>query len=278
MTTAQKIIKYLAISLAVFIIVSILSGIYYGVSTFSNFFDSGKIDSSLEKLTEFKIENNNISSLEIDVNAIKLTIKNGDYFNIRTNSKYIYYKQNKDELIVKEKKHSLFTKTDNRELIITIPDAIEFNDIEIDTGSGNVIIDRLSTQELVLNLGAGKVQINDLNVTKDTEIDGGAGEVKILSGTIKNLDLDMGVGKVEINCELLGNNKIDAGIGEIDLDLVGSLDNYKIKATKGIGDIVLNNESIKNDTYYGSGNNNLEIDGGIGKISIKLKEKEKNGF
>lgn len=272
MTTAQKIIKYLAISLAVFIIVSILSGIYYGVSAFSSFFDNDKIDSSLEKLTEFKIENNDISSLEVDVNAVKLTIKTGDSFNIHTNSKYIYYKQNKNDLLIKEEKHSIFSRKNNYELIITIPEEQNFDDVEIDNGSGSVMIDKISTRELVLSLGAGKVEIENLNISEETKIDGGAGEVNIISGTINNLDLDMGVGKVEITSELLGNNKIDAGIGEIDLNLIGDLDNYKIKASKGIGDILLNNESIKNDTYYGSGNNYLEIDGGIGKILINLKK------
>ena len=78
----------------------------------------------------------------------------------------------------------------------------------------------------------------------------------------------MGVGKLTLESSITGHNDIDAGIGELNLNLIGSSSDYKIKVNKGIGTSTLNGETIKNDTYYGEGYNIINIDGGIGTISI----------
>ena len=52
------------------------------------------------------------------------------------------------------------------------------------------------------------------------------------------------------------------------INLIGTEDNYKIKSEKGLGNVTINNEKIKSNTYYGNGTNQIEISGGIGSISI----------
>ena len=43
---------------------------------------------------------------------------------------------------------------------------------------------------------------------------------------------------------------------------------WKIKLDKGLGNATLNNEKMDSTTYYGNGTNLIEVNGGIGSISI----------
>ena len=122
-----------------------------------------------------------------------------------------------------------------------------------------------------MNLGAGKVDINSLNVLSKAKIDGGAGDLSIIKSDIHNLDLDMGVGKLLLESKLTGNNKIDSGVGKMDLTLIGTLDDYQISLDKGIGNASINGVSMVDKNIYGTGLNKIDIDGGIGSIDVNFK-------
>ena len=81
----------------------------------------------------------------------------------------------------------------------------------------------------------------------------------------------MGVGKVTINAKLTGSTDIDAGVGELNINISEKLENYKLKIDKGIGIIRINNEEVSSNTF-GSGINLIEIDGGVGSINIKSED------
>jgi hypothetical protein len=55
------------------------------------------------------------------------------------------------------------------------------------------------------------------------------------------------------------------------IDLLDNIDDYKIKLTKGIGDITINNLKITDNNTFGNGNKNISLTGGIGPISITSK-------
>lgn len=71
----------------------------------------------------------------------------------------------------------------------------------------------------------------------------------------------MGVGKLSLISKLTGNNKIDSGIGEMNLSLIGTLEDYKISLDKGIGKAKINRKTMKDDNIYEIGSNKLDIDG-----------------
>lgn len=197
-----------------------------------------------------------------------LTIKTGANFKIETNNPQIACKQNSNQLVIKEKHKWFSTKNDN-DLIIYIPKEMMFETVEIDTGAGNVTIEKLETKKISFDIGAGEVKMKHLNVTEEAKIDSGAGKVEILSSLIKNLDLDVGVGKFILNAKLSGKNDIDAGVGELDINLTDGIENYTIRANKGIGSISLAGKEVSENIKYGEGDTYIEIEGGIGAIDIK---------
>lgn len=269
MSNAQRVIKYCAIAFAVFLIFSIISALTLGIGIVANIYDD---DSVIENLNMLDI-NKNSSILEIDISASQLVIKDGSSLKAETNNKYIECKQEDNKLTIKEKKHNWFRKNNNSELIIYIPEDFIFDVIAIDTGAGKVDSEKLITKKLYLDLGAGKVDIGNLVVSDKAYIDGGAGEIIIKNGAINDLDLSIGVGRFSLTSILTGDSKIDSGVGEVDLNLIGDNNDYKIKLDKGIGSANLNGNNMNDNTYYGNGSNIIDIDGGVGSIKINYVSK-----
>lgn len=265
MSQTQKVIKYLAIAFAIFLIVSIISGIMFSLSMFTGIFNQDVLD----EMKTFSIENS--KTLKIDVKTVNLSIKIDEQFKIETNNKYIEVNESLDKIAIKENSHSWF-KNNKSQLIIYIPSNYEFDKIDIDSGAGKIDIESLNTKILNLDLGAGNILIDDLTVSNNIDIDGGAGNITISNANINNLDLDMGVGNLSLSSYLTGNSKIDGGVGNIDLNLIGNQDDYKIKIEKGIGKATIDNNSVSNTTY-GNGNNYIDIDCGVGEIVINFENK-----
>lgn len=274
MTTLQKVIKYLALAFAIFIIVNIISCILFGIYTFANLLGLKKTqvvqEENLQEIN-YAIESANTKILKIDLQYTNLKIQKGDTLKVESNTSNITCTQNNNQLIIKEKGHSWFTinEKDASQLVISVPEEMVFNKVNIDAGAGEIYIETLNTNELNFEMGAGKVEIHKLNVNNRAKIDGGAGKIELMSGEIANLDLDMGVGECILNTKLNGNNDIDAGIGKLEIDLTNNIEDYTIKVSKGIGSITIDGKEASNDTVYGTGDTNIKVDGGIGAIIIK---------
>ncbi|MGN0973591.1 MAG: DUF4097 family beta strand repeat-containing protein [Bacilli bacterium] len=276
MSNTQKIIKNLAIALALFLILNIILGIMYGASFLGNLLDSDN-QSIKEKLDNLEIDKNTLL-LDINISSSNITIKTGKNLKIESNNKYINSKQDKNKFYITERKHRLSHHNKNNELIIYVPKDLIFEEVAIESGAGKVKIYNLSSKELNLYLGAGKVKISNLTVLDNASIDGCTGKMIIDSSSIHNLDLDMGVGKLSITSKLSGDNKIDSGVGEIDLSLLGNPDDYTITLDKGLGSTTIDGKNISDDITYGSGSNKLDINGGVGSIKINFLEKNKTSF
>ncbi len=281
MTFWQKVIKYLAIALAIFLIVNIIGailsiiGIIGGIAFFTNTITDVKeeiVQESPEYLKQPEVIADNINiedivKFEIEVKYSNLEIKKGD-FKVESNDTNVKCTQKGNELIVKETGNNWLRNKEGNKVIIYIPENKEFNEIEIDTGAGNIEIESLNTKDLSFSIGAGKVEINNLKVTNEAEIDGGAGKVDILSGEICNLNLDMGIGEFNVCTKLLGNNDIEQGMGKLTIKLTDSQENYTIRTRKGMGSITIDGKEAQNNSIYGNGQNILNIEGGMGAIEI----------
>ena len=282
MTTIQRIIKYCAIACAIFIIVSIVSSILFGLNTFSEILGVTRQERKPEtsnnithsevgknEKVEKEFDNTQIAKLKIDVEYATLTIQQGDKFKVASNTSNIETKQTADQLAIREKNVNLFTTNSPRRIIVTVPRNTILDTIKIEAGAGEIHIEKLECKNMDLDIGAGKTTIQDLNVTQKAKIQGGAGKVEILSGEIANLDLDMGVGTFKLVSSLLGDNKINAGVGKLEIVLKNGIEKYTIKASKGIGSITVDGKEVADGAIYGKGENTIKVEGGIGNITIK---------
>lgn len=267
MTTFQKVIKYLAYALAVFLVVSIIGGILSAVGLFSGLFDG---DNVLEDAKIYTVSDN-ITELDIRINAADFSIKQADAFSVESNLKHLTVKENDGVLTVEETKKFGKTYT-GAMLVLYVPEGTVFEKADIITGAGIVSVDTLSADSLTLELGAGEVRIGSLTANKNADIDGGAGKITIADGSLRNLDLDMGVGQLDLTAVVLGNSEFDLGIGETNITLIGSKNDYTVDAEKGIGNMTVNGESVSDFNISGNGENNIDINGGIGAINLVFAE------
>jgi len=266
MRNVQNLIKYGAIAFAFFLIFGIFYSIVYGIDVVFSIFDDNK-NNHVELL---KIDiNDNIKVLDIDIDKVELEIKNDTDFRIEVvDNDKISYNEVNDKLIIKEVGINFFDK--ECKLVIYVPDDKVFESIFINTAAGSVMIERLSTKNIDLDLGVGSVVVDYLNVKNESDINTGVGEFIVRDGSITNLELDLGVGDVFITTSIVGKSEINSGIGSLNLGLIGKEDEYKIEVDKGIGSIKLNGSELKNDSVYGTGSNYIDIDGGVGEIEINF--------
>lgn len=274
MTTAQKVIKYLAIAFAIFLIITIISTILAALFAMSGILGLKKgIEQTLDtEMITTNFENIDISTLDIELAFTNLTIKSGDAIKVESNNKNISYNQYDNKLKIKEKNKKWFINQEEKNLILYLPQEAEFEKVEIETGAGKINIANINSEKLYVELGAGETEIQNLNISKKCEIDGGAGKLSISDGTIKDLELDMGVGEVNLNANLEGKNEINAGVGQLNIDLQGKKDLYEIQANKGLGSIKIDEKEISNGETFGNGNNYIEVNGGVGNIDIHFKQ------
>ena len=144
------------------------------------------------------------------------------------------------------------------------------NDVNINNGAGEVYIEGINSKSINMDFGAGKVTIDSL-ISDKADIDSGAGKIVINSGSIGKLDFDMGVGEVVISSEIGNDTKIDAGVGNFIFNIFGNKDDYKITVDKGIGNVSVDNTLVNDNSKVGNGSKNIDVNGGIGNISINFK-------
>lgn len=275
MTSGQKIIKYIAIAIAIFLIINIIGIILTIFAGLGIFFNVKEAITNSEKFEEvidnYPIEE--ITNLDIEINYSKLEIKNGDTFRIECNNEKVYTEKKGNKIEIKEK-NNWFNRQETSNITIYMPENKIFEKIEIEAGAGEINIEKLQTNNLVFSIGAGKVQINELEVFKKAEIEGGAGKADITSGELHNLDLEMGLGEFNLTSKLIGNNVIEQGIGKLNINLTDNIENYKIKTNRGLGSITINGNEMQDGETYGNGENNIRIEGGMGAIEIVTNSPE----
>lgn len=211
-----------------------------------------------------------IHSLDIEINAANFTIVYTDRFKIESNLKNLSVSVNGGVLKIVDRIKSNVTYTDAM-LTLSLPRDITFEDVEIKTGAANLAADSLSTNSLTLKLGAGNVEFGCLNAYEDAEIKGGAGQITVHDGILENLSLEWGVGRLDLTAALSGESDLVLGVGESNITLIGSSDDYTLDVEEGIGSITIDRASGSGNG--GIGQNQVEIQGGIGDANISFRSK-----
>lgn len=265
MTASQKIIKSIAIVLAVFLIVGIVGGIAKILGVITLVGDDGV----LRKAKSYPVSAN-ITGITLDVAASQLTVKSGDGFALESNLEKLKAEEDDNRLIVAEESNVIFQGTGF--INLTVPKGYKFSDVHISAGAGTVSIETLEANDIEIELGAGSADVKGVTAHNRADIDGGAGKLTLENCNFRNLNLDMGVGELSFSGIVTGNSGIDCGIGTVRMNINGKKEDYIIAVDKGIGEIEVDGESVSDDEKIGSGANNLGINGGIGSVEIKFIE------
>lgn len=270
MTTAQKIIKYLALGIAACVVVAIATGLTFGLYALGSVTGLVKNDDYvMENAAVISGETKTISQLVVQLDATSLEIKTGDEFKVETDRPDVTFENKDGVATVKESgDHWRFLNHLKGKTIVYLPKDAQLESVSIKNGFGLAEVEKLVTKRLILEVGAGAVKLNEVDVTEHADIDGGVGKIEILAGTINNLDLDLGVGSTSVKAAIVGNSEIDAGVGGLNITLVGAREDYRIKVHKGLGSITVDGQDAYDGQEIGDGVNGIRISGGIGGIKV----------
>ena len=280
----QKVIKYGAMAFAIYLAVMIISiiifgltaifGIGVGIEKISN--NIGNSTNNKELLT-YTEEYTGIESLDIDLSKSGLEIKTGDSFKVEfiNVSKDLSTKLNDfgKELKIEDETLKLFENVNSQsKIIVYIPNDYELRSVKLDlVGVSGAYIEGFKAEKLEVDVGAGKYEINNVQVTT-AEVDSGAGETYINNSTFDNLEFNAGVGKVTINCKVINKGDIESGVGNLIVNLIGTKDNYKVRAETGIGNLTVDGNKARDGEIIGNGSANINVEAGIGETAVNFVE------
>ena len=264
MTNFKKVIKNVWVAFGFFLIVVGVIGIIVGVVLLI----SGG-DAVLEESKTYSVSQN-VRELDVEIGAADFTIVKGETLSVESNLRYLTVKEKNGCLQIEEKRNRS-KDYEGATLILYLPEDFVFEEAEIATGAGVLKIDAFSAKKLTMELGAGEVEISKLTATEHAEIEGGAGKLTIKDGSLSNLDFEMGLGELNLTAAILGNSEIDCGVGKMNLTLKGGRETYSVILSKGIGNATVDGQNVKNGETVGGGANKLQINGGIGEISVEFQ-------
>lgn len=277
MIKTQQIIKYIAIGFALCLAINIISLIIFGIITAGRILtneNNPEISETIEnKEPDEKLENQEmiktIDYIDIDIKDANIFIKIGPKLKVETNDKEMVIQETENKLTISKENKKWFAK-DIKNLIVYIPENYELKEVSIENNNGKLYIEKIKVEEIEIDLGVGNIEIGDITANKAANINSGVGDIKIKNGNINWLDTDIGVGNTSITTSITTIAEISAGVGNFELNLLEDESNFKI-IVENLGKSTLNNNKLKNDTYYGDGSKLIDISGGVGNIKITTK-------
>lgn len=271
MNGAQRVIKGLALALAVVIMVSVLSAVVGAGMILTRVFGGGGVArQDVSEWNETVVNDKwEFNELRIELKSTSLKLERGEEFQVVADEEVIETRQAGKTVYIEEKERGWWGWWNEigGEVKVVLPEDVDLTKFALDMGAGAAYVKGMAAEEVELSLGAGRAEFEGLKATRRAKVDGGAGLLIIRGAELKGLDLDMGVGRVEIEAMLGGDSEISAGVGKLDLTLIGEEDDYRVKFDPGLG--AMNHEGISLDNSEGK--NLVEIDGGVGAIDIRLR-------
>lgn len=278
MKLSQTIIKSVATGLGLFLAAIIIFSIVTVISSIFGiipFFSGNEQYNTTSVITEI----DSFNSIDADIDYGTIYVKNGDTYKIEAInvSNNFKYKVKNNELVIDYAKKNSFlnTKNNNSKIIITIPKEANCDNYDFEIGASKLYISDLEIANLKLTIGAGDANVINLKITEDFKLKVGAGNVKIKDANINTMDVDIGAGNADITSILKGITKIDCGVGNVDLNILGYKELYEIRKDKGIGNIT-EKESLNYDQdkiYIPENKINLDVKTGVGNININFVKK-----
>lgn len=149
---------------------------------------------------------------------------------------------------------SWFNNLYNGDITITLVDKL-YDSIQLENNFGDIEVNDLKTKSIYADLNLGQISLNN-TYSENTKIDQDYGDI-MMSGTFLN------------------KSEIDNNLGETSISIIGKESDYKYDLECNIGNILINNQNIGNDTnnILGITNNLIEIDNSFGDIKLNFSEK-----
>lgn len=230
----------------------------------------------------------NIQSLDFDIGYGKVIIEEGDTFSVDAQNvpdggfkSYVtdgtwYIREDNNNIIDlfgwRFSMGQVFNWDEDYspKITITIPQNFVAETYKLKVGAGEADVSNINAKEGDLNVGAGKLKIDELSINGTSKYEVGTGEMEIKNFTADDTKIKCGIGHISIDGTIMGDNNINCGIGSIELNLQGSEDDYSYDVNGGIGSVRIDGQNYHDYHRNNEVENNLNMDCGIGSITVEF--------
>ena len=289
----MKVVKNIITVIAVFMIIAGIVCLSIGVNNGGKIFfgidyANKKIVYPDDDIIEKTYDYDDFKNLEINVDCMKLTIKEGKEYKVAC--KYMddfkpeidlsgdtlkITQRLKDKsvtdfgrfLSVSKNGISFGSNILGNSVEITIPKGEKLDNIKINAKAGDVNLNSFEADEIKADLKAGDLKVSDINVDnmeftlnagdvkinkiegKDFEIKMNAGDVNLSDGDFENVKIDMDAGDLDIDDTNADDFDIKLSSGDVDASFPGKEKDYNIDVKCSAGDLSIDGDDEHGNDY-----------------------------
>ena len=172
---------------------------------------------------------------------MEVTEESDFYFSFE-NMKKVQAYQKENSLFIKGVRDTLINE-ENKEsvLIIYVPDSCTLESADLELGAGNLQAEGLSAGKLEFSVGAGKLTVAELEA-EEMQVSVGAGAVSLEHVSVNNAKISVGAGNMSVAGQITGNVDGECAMGNLELNLQGSVKDFNYDLQCMAGNILLNGE------------------------------------
>lgn len=234
-------------------------------------YDIEKVE--VEAFDSFDIDSDviNVEFVEDDTFAIEYHGKSKPEYSV-SNGKFTFkseYKKKRfsidlhfGELIGGIRKH-------NR-LIVYTPDAAKFKEGKVEADAGNITLNSLNADKIILSADAGNIDVNESEIG-DCNISADAGNIKADESTMKSLTIETSAGNIKLTDLSTDEADIKSDAGNIKADIIGSRDEYDLKIENDMGNIKIDGQKVHDIEEETGKDKKIDIGTDMGNIKINFK-------
>lgn len=130
--------------------------------------------------------------------------------------------------------------------------------LNIDTGSGSVVVNNAEGDDILIDTGSGSVEVNGIR-TSDLNVDTGSGRVRGAGIVATRLGVDTGSGGITLSDVSASDIELDTGSGSVTLDLVTQIERLVIDTGSG-GVRISGPANLSASVEIETGSGNIDID------------------
>ncbi len=212
-----------------------------------------------------------LNTVKVNVGCADITVERSQNHTVSLtlpDDKHFEYTLEQGVLTVQDKKNSFLLNLDmlnqQYQVILSLPEK-EYDEFTLScgtgdmnlsgvnagmltasTGTGDITSESCTFTEIDLDSGTGNITLNQTEISSVSDIDIGTGDFTAESCTFSGISIDDGTGEIKMqNSALPGNADIDCGTGDVSMTLSGNVQDYQIDCSECIGDVNIQNNSLK---------------------------------
>ena len=209
-----------------------------------------------------------ITELDVDVNYLKVWIRESEESEVRTDlfnipeavkDNLLIYQEGSELNVEIRRMSEVIKEMKNRGeeagITIWIPKDLEMHSASLSCGAGELVVDNIRTAELDLEVGAGTAEITDF--------------------TADQLDVSCDVGEVVVAGTANMESQIECGIGAVTYQANGAKEDYSYDLECGVGTITIGEEEfsgISTEKMQAGAGTKMDVECNIGTVLITFTE------